>query len=125
MNYFNILHDDWFIFAQLILAGVAGAWLAWTLWYVNEEKKRYSADRPPMLKEGRRARMTILAMLLLVGVGVGVGAALLVLVANWDLVSTTFATIATAMVPGRLAKFHAKTILRPELNTMSWHRGTG
>ncbi|MDB1113904.1 hypothetical protein [Pseudomonas extremaustralis] len=110
MTYFNISHDDWLIFAQLIIAGVAGAWLAWTLWYVNEEKKRYSANQPQRLKEGRRARMTILVLLLLIGVVIGVGAALLVLVANWDLVLTTFATIATAMVPGRLAKFQAKGI---------------
>ena len=105
MDYFNMLHDDWLIFVQMITAGVFGAWLAWTLWYVNEEKRRYAADLPQKLKDGMRARLTILGVLILIGVAIGIGAALLVLTAEWDRAWATLAAITISMAPGRLAKF--------------------
>ncbi|WP_122430796.1 hypothetical protein [Pseudomonas viridiflava] len=110
MEYFHISQEDGLIFVQMIIAGLFGGWLGWTLWYVNALKKVYEKNPSQDLKVGRRVRMTIFAILLLVGVVIGIGAALLVLMAEWHLLWTTFAAVVFSMAPGKLVKLPTPSI---------------
>lgn len=101
----NLSETEWHVLLQMVLAGLGGALLGWTLWYLKEEMRTYASHLPQKVKEGRRVRMTILGVRLLIGAVIGVATAVAVWTGWIDRGYATAEAFVFSAFIGRLSAF--------------------